>query len=530
MVVEEWRKTSLLHLLARDLNFKDWEVYMYKSADGIPSAAGKAFLAYAKANPSKRIAVLVDEVNANPCHCIFIELLKHAPSNILVVGAAVPKQLPSGTTANFRGLLRSYDLVLRKDDEDVRALIEHWKTHKANEVTPAMVVYVSRFLLDYCGGHTYPVLAFMEHIFARTTRKQAKEFLSSEGAFKKHFYSPQFTANEFSKEVSWRCFLDFREDKEVAKALARVLGGVSQVGDIATLTRLGWWLEKSETILSTLLVNECLLRGIAKAQQLEDVVFLKGIENRQQNLELVITTGLKKLTLGQLNGFDENNPKFPIENALSFNWGSNVMAFVKNAHVEFQRRSGTGWVDFYLNGRVDTALEAIRNATQTKKVNSKKRSTDIDEHMERFTSETEMKYNFKHFALLNFAMEGKKVVLPRDKTHHDKVYTYLHATNALYRGSDIIRHNVVDVVKSIPKAPTTTQRRDYSTMVQSSTVTKERSRRRGGLIPAVSTPEQSGHFDVGMHEEEEEEEEEEEGEEEVQTTRRKRTAAFIRGA
>jgi hypothetical protein len=226
---------------------------------------------------------------------------------------------------------------------------------------------------------------------------------------------------------------------------------------------MGWWLREKHTILSTLLMNECLLRAIGK-ESLEGVVVLEGSDSRRQNLEVMIITGLKKMTLlGQPNGFDDENTQWPIENALSFSWGNNVMAFVANAHVEFQPPSGRrGWADLYLSGRVDTALEVMRNATQT----ASDENNDIDGHLERFTS-NKKKFDFEHFALLNFAMEGKKVVLPRDKTHHDKVYTYLHATNALYRGSEIIRPNVVDMtVKSMPYTPTTGQRRNYSTMVQ----------------------------------------------------------------
>ena len=500
-------KTSILHVLARDLESKDWEVYMYKTATAIPRDAGEAYLAYAEANPSKRIAVLVDEVNADPNHSIFVDLLKDAPPNVLVVGAAVPKQTSSGATIMFRDQLRSDALVLRKDDTDVLALIEFWKKHKVvvkNDVTDKMVRYVSCYLLKYCGGHPCPVLIFMEHFFARTTRKQAKEFLSSKRAFNKHFHSAEFATSECSKEVRSRCFYHLRDDKEAKMAFARVLGGVSKDGDITTLTRLGWWLEETNTILSTLLMNECMLRAIEKAKP-EDAVVLGGGDSQQQNLEVMIITGLKKMTSGQLNGFDEENPILPIEDALSFSWGSYVMALVANVHVEFQRRSGKrGWVDFYLNGRVDTALEVIRNATQTANVNSKRGSADIDEHLERFTSHKK-KYNFQHFALLNFAMEGKEVVLPRDMTHHDKVYTYDHATNALYRGSEIIRPNVVDMVKSIPKAPTTVQRSDYSTTVQS--------------LASSSVNISSAAI----------QEEEEEEQEEVQITGRKRTVAFISG-
>lgn len=67
------------------------------------------------------------------------------------------------------------------------------------------------------------------------------------------------------------------------------------------------------------------------------------------------------------------------------------------------------------------------------------------EHLKRFTSGP---YNFENFALLNFAMERRKgLVLPRDTQYHNKVYTYVHSTNTLYRGNQAIR---APAVKCLP--------------------------------------------------------------------------------
>jgi hypothetical protein len=124
----------------------------------------------------------------------------------------------------------------------VLALIEYWKKHEVvvkNEVTPAMVDYVSCYLLEYCGGHAYPVLAFMEHFFALATQEQAKEFLSSERAFNKHFHSAEFAASNVTKEVRSRCFYYLHEDQEAKMALARVLGGVLTDGDDTTRSTWG---------------------------------------------------------------------------------------------------------------------------------------------------------------------------------------------------------------------------------------------------------------------------------------------------
>eukprot|EP00597_Dinobryon_sp_UTEXLB2267_P006448 CAMPEP_0170060582 /NCGR_PEP_ID=MMETSP0019_2-20121128/2472_1 /TAXON_ID=98059 /ORGANISM="Dinobryon sp., Strain UTEXLB2267" /LENGTH=161 /DNA_ID=CAMNT_0010266201 /DNA_START=425 /DNA_END=910 /DNA_ORIENTATION=+ len=77
------------------------------------------------------------------------------------------------------------------------------------------------------------------------------------------------------------------------------------------------------------------------------------------------------------------------------------------------------------------------NATQTVKDDAREHSQDIDEHLGRFLTRS---YNVDRFALLNFAMNAKEaIVLPRDDAHHDKVYTYQHSTNSLYRGKTLIR-------------------------------------------------------------------------------------------
>jgi hypothetical protein len=100
-----------------------------------------------------------------------------------------------------------------------------------------------------------------------------------------------------------------------------------------------------------------------------------------------------------------------------------------------------GRVDFYLNGLADTTIMVLRNAVQSAIPGSETMrapSQDIDEHLARFRSG---KYPRKRFVLFNFAM-STDIVLPRDETAHDKVYTYVHKTNTLYRGKVPIKPNI----------------------------------------------------------------------------------------
>lgn len=126
-------KTCLLELVAQRLDSEGWEVYWFRSAADIPRGVGDAFLARATAAPQTKIAVIVDEVASNPDSGMFTALLKNAPPNIFVIGAAVPSYLPGVT---FRFVLRHSDVVLKDDDTDVSALVAHWKATLAPAVPP----------------------------------------------------------------------------------------------------------------------------------------------------------------------------------------------------------------------------------------------------------------------------------------------------------------------------------------------------------------------------------------------------------
>ena len=116
----------------------------------------------------------------------------------------------------------------------------------------------------------------------------------------------------------------------------------------------------------------------------------------------------------------------PIENALSFNWAKHVCSSFTNIHIETQVSSNSGWVDYYVNGYCDHAVEFIRNATLQV----------CDVHLNRFISG---KYNWKNFVVINFAMNSTNVVLPSDSKYRNIFFTYVHLTNTLYQGANAIK-------------------------------------------------------------------------------------------
>jgi hypothetical protein len=64
----------------------------------------------------------------------------------------------------------------------------------------------------------------------------------------------------------------------------------------------------------------------------------------------------------------------------------------------------------------------------------------MDEHASRFR---ETEYHYNNWVLFNLAMKSAKIVLPSDSTVHDRVLTYVHQENALYRGKTKIKQPAV---------------------------------------------------------------------------------------
>ena len=152
----------------------------------------------------------------------------------------------------------------------------------------------------------------------------------------------------------------------------------------------------------------------------------------EENTILAITEGLRLMQARDFQSLSSNH--IPIENALSYKWAFYVSQKISNSSLRCQEASErVGYVDFHLNGFANSAIEFIRNATKARSVKSRQ-STDINGHLERFSSG---QYHWKRFFIFNFAMIGSAPVLPDDEAYHDRIFTYVHSSNILYRGKDV---------------------------------------------------------------------------------------------
>jgi hypothetical protein len=337
--------------------------------------------------------------------------------------------LPTGSIAQFKCVLTGFDLSLSEDDEDVRALIEHWKSSTKEVITADMVEYVSKFLLSYCGGHVFPVLAFMEHFF---TNGQAQRLLVDRQTFTKHFLSAEFTKSETYRRICGRCF-DAELGSSTLKVLSRVIENTAESGDVDMLTHVGWWNPKKFAVVSTLLLNEGLRRSVSTSS--EHATYLDPNSTPEENVEKLIMEGLYNMKPSELTGMPSTSG-WPIENALSFNWARSVLSKFRNVHMKFQAPTNGKWMDFYVNGVANCGVEIIRNATRTVRKGAKGGSADIDSHLNRFLCGD---YEVSRFVIFNFNLKGEVLVLPKNTNYENHVYTYMHATNTLFRGRQPIR-------------------------------------------------------------------------------------------
>ena len=224
-------KTCLQMLLARSLKADGYEVYFFDSAARIPNGVSFAFESLLS-DKSKKVAVLIDEVASNPYSELFYTLLKRVNPNLVTIGTSVSLFTP--TTELFKSILRMTDLVLKKEDEDFQELVQYCVGLKAT--TPELTQTICEYLLERCGGLTFPTLTFIEHFF---TRDDSKRFLVSEEVFYRYFCGPDFARSYFYESVRDRCFQHIVLDYDTKSAAFRVLGGMEKAGDISTITQLG---------------------------------------------------------------------------------------------------------------------------------------------------------------------------------------------------------------------------------------------------------------------------------------------------
>ena len=392
-----------------------------------------------------KVAVLIDEVQSNPASAVIHQLLKDTKrKNLITIGAGIPLIIRSPAQPNLTSLFQfkmSAELGLQRDSEEMQELVAYWKA--TNVVDSKVVDDVCAYLQDYCGGHFFSTVKFMEYAFTMPAAIEAAA--KSVGAFSKYFLGHEFQESKEYRDLLHRCFGD-DFDRDTEDLLSRMLAGQGHSSDVTAMERLGWWSEEKRDVLSTFLRNVSLSRiKSASRRSDDDVIQLKVEPDPKENIETIIVKGLEGM---RVSDFVEGrkgktpNTNIPVEDSLSFNWGSSVKRAISNVHIQFQARARDGRVDFACNGVADCSIETQRDAILPNP-DAKGQSQSMPEHLNRFfpsDNSVPAKYEWTNFAILNFAVApGAAKKEPLTSSMREHVYTYVHDDNKLYHGSDLIK-------------------------------------------------------------------------------------------
>jgi hypothetical protein len=286
------------------------------------------------------------------------------------------------------------------------------------------------FLLEtvwnYTGGHLYPFLKLTEHLIVNHTAAcSTKGFVI---ILMKFSCNPEYQeCTSVIRKIQKRSYSSMDlENKAIA---VNVLAGSYTSGDLATLSNLGYFNSETNTFLSDFLVSTLL--NTHKWRGVEPNIIDFG-DKSDPPIEQAITLALRDMT--EIDFIDPTVSLPKLENSLAFAFGLQLKK-IEGLYLSFQSRAKvTGkaghppTVDLYLNGRLDTVIEIILNATKS----------SLETHAARFEEKGAYSH-FKNAVLLNF---DTKSCAPPQLTHRIRNYTFVKQTNELFNGSKLLKSNV----------------------------------------------------------------------------------------
>ncbi len=128
-----------------------------------------------------------------------------------MIGAAVSSPFNATHAAYIKRNLETSELVLRPDDADYILVVEH--VTKLLVVSSSVTAAICRHILDYCGGHLFPTLHFIEVFF---TLPEISLHSQSMGLFSLYFHSADFVDSKRYRKVQSRCFKSYAFAEDAA--------------------------------------------------------------------------------------------------------------------------------------------------------------------------------------------------------------------------------------------------------------------------------------------------------------------------
>ena len=434
-------KTVFLQLLGRELQ-KHGEVYWLGNAGYLTRTSDDTFKCLAKkgAEKGRDVFLIIDEVQDNPNSPCWTYLLKNYPSNLITIGAGIATL--ENVSAPFAKKHPSPDSAapppLSLTREDVNELAAYWVDRRL-DISASKISEILMFLLQYTGGHFFPLARYSEHIFTSVLPIWDVDFV------RMYISGFEFARSSAFISVFERCFNTL--STEVKSASIRIFEGNLATEDAWRLDKAGYWNNATKWFLSDLFVVH-----VFKAIPL---VSTAKIDAKPTVLDVLVGG----LTCMRDDDFEEpfsGNSRY--EDGIGFSWGWNVKKEIPSLYVCPQTqvlKTSAGvkssLVDFYFNGNLNLAVELARNRTPAQ----------LAEKLDKFQAVQKCRANlgksgayacWPNFAVLHFQLYGKEVVFPSAPyKDSDFFFTYHKPTNTLYQGRNVVRINVCRGVPSMPQ-------------------------------------------------------------------------------
>jgi hypothetical protein len=304
----------------------------------------------------------------------------------------------------------------------------------------ALVKVVCTQLLEFTAGHLFPFVSFVDHVLNPSNQVDLTDLGS-------YICSEVFACSVVREVVRKRCF-NFLSSSDALELCENLLLGKAYAADLYKLKKLSVWHRNG--FVSSLLYHKIFVMALKSPSKLEvDKITLDDTQ-KTPYVEQIICAGLRDMT--EENFRDPHFDKKRVENSIGFQWRFNVASVLPSIWLGPQIRTmfadhkGPGskpLIDFCFNGHLDMGIELALNEDDA----------GVQEHLARFDN------NYKRYKNSGFVfhiLTEKEVPVVSMKTPYDtleaknRVYTFVKKRNALFRGSGLIKENVV---KSLPSPP-----------------------------------------------------------------------------
>jgi hypothetical protein len=413
-------KTTLLNLVGQKLIERGDKVYFIENAGYLQKISKNDLIKLESNLQDKKVMyLLVDECQEAQNAPLWTYLLKQE-NKIITIGTGIPTL--DQMSANFAFKKPpSFVMLSNEDINDVTSYFESISNLPKDAVT-----HVLNSVFKFTTGHPYPFFAISEYIL--------KEY--TQACLEKIDLYEIFAMKKFKETKLYESIVErsFQISDSVKSAFIRIIQNNGESGDIDMLNRLGLWNVAEKFLLSDFLFQHLLtVYHPVESKDFIDLDATDAIDN-------VIAYGLSEMSENHFYDNTVNLGRY--ENAISayigYKWSKIVNLSITPQQVVLKGLKSAGQqptIDYRLNGRLNKFVEVVRNGT----------STSISEHLDKFINETGPYHNHvDNFVLLDIQLDSGNLQVPSkySKTVIDKCYTYIKATNTLYRGLIPIKRNV----------------------------------------------------------------------------------------